>query len=59
MPEVLTVLGKKRTSQKFTIFNIMENLGIEAMLIVISILIIVIEDHFFPKNLIVRKKSFD
>lgn len=38
----------------------MENLGIEAMLIVISILIIVIEDDIFPKNLIVRKKnSFD
>lgn len=35
----------------------MENLGIEAMLIVISILIIVIEDDIFPKNLIVRKKN--
>lgn len=38
----------------------MENLGIEAMLIVVSILIIVIEDDIFPKNLIVsKKKSFD
>lgn len=36
----------------------MENLGIEAMLIVILILIIVIEDYIFPKKLDSKKKIF-